>query len=400
MLALVVLVSKGNLCMRRVAGVLVAPSRHHGRGRAAPSLHHDMGRRAARRRRLRRAASLDTSRPTGARGRARPRHRSLRRSGGRRGVRRGCRRDPPVSIYLTSGGRLLLTPPVTLLVALGLMALARRRRRAACRSSPRWRSRCTPRVVLALQQVVATPLHYVHESLTSPTNLAGLLRGVRRRHVAGAAVRRRSTCSGCGGCGCWPWAWPRRPADRRGDTSGGCWPSMSVLRHRRGGVRGARRTGDLSVTREERRSCFARSGFWSCSCCCVAGGGAAAVFARRGDTGHHGHGRNDPEARPRGDRLGVRQDRSEEDRQHQRPDDGPRHAAGRATKAIASRRASSCCRSIRSTPRPRCAATIAAVAGARTALEQSKVVAAERARQPRARAPEPEAPAGAVGPRA
>ena len=33
-----------------------------------------------------------------------------------------------------------------------------------------------PRVVLALQQIVATPLHYVHESLTSPTNVAGLLR--------------------------------------------------------------------------------------------------------------------------------------------------------------------------------------------------------------------------------
>jgi hypothetical protein len=30
-------------------------------------------------------------------------------------------------------------------------------------------------VVLALQQIVATPLHYVHESLTSPTSLAGIL---------------------------------------------------------------------------------------------------------------------------------------------------------------------------------------------------------------------------------
>ena len=30
--------------------------------------------------------------------------------------------------------------------------------------------------VLALQQVVATPLHYVQESLTSPTTVAGLLR--------------------------------------------------------------------------------------------------------------------------------------------------------------------------------------------------------------------------------
>ena len=31
----------------------------------------------------------------------------------------GLQNDPPVSIYLTSGGRLLLTPPVTLVVALG-----------------------------------------------------------------------------------------------------------------------------------------------------------------------------------------------------------------------------------------------------------------------------------------
>jgi hypothetical protein len=31
-------------------------------------------------------------------------------------------------------------------------------------------------VVLAVQQVVATPLHYASESLTSPTNVAGLLR--------------------------------------------------------------------------------------------------------------------------------------------------------------------------------------------------------------------------------
>src|SRR5688572_332856 len=34
--------------------------------------------------------------------------------------------EPPVSIYLTSGGRLLLTPPVTMVVALGVMTLARR----------------------------------------------------------------------------------------------------------------------------------------------------------------------------------------------------------------------------------------------------------------------------------
>lgn len=81
---------------------------------------------------------------------------------------------PPMLVYLTSGGRLLLTPPITLLVALGLMVLAAssgaRIRYAAALAIAVHAS-----VVLAVQQVVATPLHYVRESLTSPTNIAGLL---------------------------------------------------------------------------------------------------------------------------------------------------------------------------------------------------------------------------------
>ena len=85
------------------------------------------------------------------------------------------RNNPPVSIYLTSGGRLLLTPPVTIAVALGLMALARvDRARVTFVTALAITVHAT--VVLALQQVVATPLHYVSESLTSPTNVAGLLR--------------------------------------------------------------------------------------------------------------------------------------------------------------------------------------------------------------------------------
>ena len=99
------------------------------------------------------------------------------------------RSDPPVSNYLTSGGRLLLTPPVTLLVAAGLVGLARfdrGPRDADSASRGGGGARVTfvtalaigvhATVVLALQQVVAAPLHYVNESLTSPTNLAGLLR--------------------------------------------------------------------------------------------------------------------------------------------------------------------------------------------------------------------------------
>jgi hypothetical protein len=85
------------------------------------------------------------------------------------------RNDPPVSIYLTSGGRLLLTPPVTMAVALGLMALGWfDGERVTFVTALAIAVHAT--VVLALQQVVATPLHYLSESLTSPTNVAGLLR--------------------------------------------------------------------------------------------------------------------------------------------------------------------------------------------------------------------------------
>jgi hypothetical protein len=83
--------------------------------------------------------------------------------------------SPPFAVYLTSGGRLLLTPPVTLLVALGVLLLARL---AGARTSFTTALAIVVHasVVLALQQVVATPFHYVQESLTSPTTVAGLLR--------------------------------------------------------------------------------------------------------------------------------------------------------------------------------------------------------------------------------
>jgi len=85
------------------------------------------------------------------------------------------RSEPPVSIYLTSGGRLLLTPPVTIAVAVGLMLMARfSASRVTFVTALAIAVHAT--VVLAAQQVVATPLHYVFESLTSPTNVAGILR--------------------------------------------------------------------------------------------------------------------------------------------------------------------------------------------------------------------------------
>jgi hypothetical protein len=83
--------------------------------------------------------------------------------------------DPPLSVYLTSGGRLLLTPPVTILVAVGLLILARIDG-ATLPFVTALAIAVHATVVLALQQLVATPLHYVQESLTSPTNVAGLLR--------------------------------------------------------------------------------------------------------------------------------------------------------------------------------------------------------------------------------
>ena len=82
---------------------------------------------------------------------------------------------PPVSIYLTSGGRLLITPPVTLLVAAGLVLLARLDG-VGLTYVTALAIAVHATVVLALQQIVATPLHYIAESLTSPTNVAGLLR--------------------------------------------------------------------------------------------------------------------------------------------------------------------------------------------------------------------------------
>ncbi|MBY0494049.1 MAG: YIP1 family protein [Cyanobacteria bacterium] len=82
--------------------------------------------------------------------------------------------NPPLSVYVTSGGRLLLTPPVTILVAAGLFVLARIDG-ATVPFVTTLAIAVHATVVLALQQIVATPLHYLHGALTSPTNLAGLL---------------------------------------------------------------------------------------------------------------------------------------------------------------------------------------------------------------------------------
>ena len=82
--------------------------------------------------------------------------------------------SPPWRTYFTSGGRALLLPVTTLLVAAGLCLWARRHAPGvgylAALSVTVHAS-----IVLALQQVVATPLHALRESLTSPFNLAAML---------------------------------------------------------------------------------------------------------------------------------------------------------------------------------------------------------------------------------
>jgi hypothetical protein len=87
---------------------------------------------------------------------------------------RAWQASPPWRTYFTSGGRALLLPITTVLVAAGLFLFARRHapgvRYLAALSVAVHAS-----VVLAAQQVVATPVHALRESLTSPFNLAALL---------------------------------------------------------------------------------------------------------------------------------------------------------------------------------------------------------------------------------
>lgn len=81
---------------------------------------------------------------------------------------------PPVAVYLTSGARWWLLPPVTLAVAAGLVGLARR----AGAPAPFAAALAVvthANVVLVAQQVAMTPLHYLRESLTGVSNVAALL---------------------------------------------------------------------------------------------------------------------------------------------------------------------------------------------------------------------------------
>lgn len=81
---------------------------------------------------------------------------------------------PPLSAYFVSGNRLLLTPPVTLAIAMGLIVLGRRGGREPALAQA-LAVAVHASAALALGQIVSTPLHYLRESLTSPFNLAALL---------------------------------------------------------------------------------------------------------------------------------------------------------------------------------------------------------------------------------
>lgn len=83
--------------------------------------------------------------------------------------------NPPLLVYLTSGGRTLMAPPVTLVVAAGLLLLARLDG-AALPFKAALAITVHATVILALQQIVVTPVHYLYESLTSPTTVAGIVR--------------------------------------------------------------------------------------------------------------------------------------------------------------------------------------------------------------------------------
>jgi len=83
---------------------------------------------------------------------------------------------PPWTSYLT-GTRLLLLPPLTLLVAFVLTQVARWQRNTLS-----WMAALSATVqaslVLAVQQAVITPLMFLRESITNMTNLAAVLPGI------------------------------------------------------------------------------------------------------------------------------------------------------------------------------------------------------------------------------
>jgi hypothetical protein len=82
--------------------------------------------------------------------------------------------SPPWWMYFTSGGRALLFPLTTLVVA-ALMRLVARMDGGQATWSQTLALTVHANVALLVGQLIATPVHYVRESLTSPLNLAAVL---------------------------------------------------------------------------------------------------------------------------------------------------------------------------------------------------------------------------------
>jgi hypothetical protein len=78
-------------------------------------------------------------------------------------------------VYFTSGGRVLLFPATTVGIALALFGAARAGGAHTTTMTQSLAIAVHATVPLALGQIIATPLHYVRESLTSPLNLAAIL---------------------------------------------------------------------------------------------------------------------------------------------------------------------------------------------------------------------------------
>jgi hypothetical protein len=81
----------------------------------------------------------------------------------------------PWWVYLTSGGRVLLTPPATVLAAVAMWLVARGDGTGATTMRQAMAIAVHASVVLLIGQLIATPLHYIRESLTSPLNMAAIL---------------------------------------------------------------------------------------------------------------------------------------------------------------------------------------------------------------------------------
>ncbi len=82
--------------------------------------------------------------------------------------------QPPWWVYFTSGSRALLLPVTTAAVALLMMVIARLEG-ATLTGSQALALAVHATIVLVLGQLVATPMHFVREALTSPLNLATVL---------------------------------------------------------------------------------------------------------------------------------------------------------------------------------------------------------------------------------